>query len=123
MAIDMNRGSFVLKEYRYETKDAPEVLARQPNARTIKLETNLDSAAAKALAVELMTEHQRVAQAYRVKVAGVDIASDDKWVDSPPTFSCVFPDWPISQVDVLRTVTTTTDYNEFSTTITAKGPQ
>ncbi len=123
MAIDMNRGSLVLKEYRYETKDAPEVLARQPNARTIKLETNLDSAAAKALAGELLTEHQRVAQAYRVKVAGVDIASDDKWVDSPPTFSCVFPDWPISQVDVLRTVTTTTDYNEFSTTITAKGPQ
>lgn len=123
MAIDNNRGSFVKEEYRYETEDAPAVLTKQPNARTIKLETNLDSTAAKALAVELLTEHKHVAQAYRVKVAGVDVASDDKWIDSPPTFSCVFPDWPISQTDVLRTVTTTTDYNEFTTTITAKGPQ
>lgn len=123
MATDNNRGSFVKSEYRYELADAPEVLQKQPNARTIKLETNLDSTAAKALADELLKEHRHVAQAYRVKVAGVEVASDDKWIDSPPTFSCVFPDWPISTTDVLRTVTTTTDYNEFTTTLTAKGPQ
>lgn len=123
MAIDTNRGSFVKQEYRYELVDAPEVLQKQPNARTIKLETNLDSTAAKALAVELLSEHKHVAQAYRVTVAGVEVASDDKWIDSPPTFSCLFSDWPISQADVLRTVTTTTNYNEFITTVTAKGPQ
>ena len=123
MAIDNNRGSFVGKEYRYETEDAPGVLDKQPNARTIRLETNLDSTAAKALAVELLSEHRHVAQAYRVTVSGVDICEDDKWIDSPPTFSCVFPDWPVSSIAVLRVVSVTTDYNTFTTTFTAKGPQ
>lgn len=123
MAIDRERGSFVKEEYRYEVSEAPDVTAVQRNARKITLRTNLDLAAAKALADEIKTEHQHVAQAYRVTLADVTTVRIADLIDSPPTFSCVFTDWPVQQSDVLRSITIATDYGTFTQEITIKGPQ
>ncbi|WP_300115523.1 hypothetical protein [Sphingobium sp.] len=123
MAIDVNRGAFVKEEYRFEERSAPEVLALQPQARVIKLETNLDLAAAGALADEIMDEHKHVAQAYEVVLAGVDVCDDQSFIGSPPTFTCNFPDWPVDQTDLLRVVSVVVDYQNWLTTITIKGPQ
>lgn len=123
MAIDPERGSFVKEEYRFEVSEASEVAAIQPNARKITLKTNLDLAAAKALADEIKTEHQHVAQAYRVTLADVTTVRMSDLTDSPPTFSCVFPDWPVQATDVLRSITIATDYGSFTQEITIKGPQ
>lgn len=123
MAIDPDRGAFVLKEYRFETAEAPAVLAKQPEARSIKLETNLDLVAAKALADELLDEHKHVAQAFSFTVQGVEVCSEDKFIDSPPMFICNFADWPTDLTTVLRPISTSIDYGAFATTITVKGPQ
>lgn len=123
MAIDPNRGSFVKEEYRYEVSDAPDVTAIQPNARKITLKTNLDLAAAKALADEILLEHQHVALAYRVNLKDVTTVTMADLTGSPPTFSCVFPDWPVQSTDTLRSVTIATDYGSFTQEITIKGPQ
>lgn len=122
MAIDANRGTFVKEEYRYAEQSEPSVLADQPQARIIKLDTNLDIVAATRLADEIMDEHKHVAQAYEVVIAGVDVCDDEKFIGSPPTFTCNFPDWPVDQTDLLRVVAVTVDYQAWLTTITIKGP-
>lgn len=122
MAIDVNRGSFVQEEYRYAEQSDPLVLAVQPQARIIKLDTNLDSDAAAALADEIMDEHKHVAQAYEVVIAGVDVCDDQQFIGSPPTFTCNFPDWPVDQTDKLRVIAVSVDYQNWLTTITIKGP-
>ncbi|KKI22404.1 hypothetical protein [Sphingomonas sp. Ag1] len=123
MAIDPDRGSFVKEEYRYEVAKDDAVTAVQPNARKITLQTNLDLAAAKVLADEILAEHKSVAQAYRVTLQGVDNVTMADLIDSPPTFACVFPDWPVQQTDTLRSITIVTDYGTFTQEITIKGPQ
>ncbi len=123
MAIDSERGSFVKEEYRWEISEAPEVTAIQPNARKITLRTNLNLEAAKALSDEILDEHKEVAQAYRVTVADVDTVTMADLIDSPPTFSCVFADWPVQSIDTLRTISIETDYGSFTQNITIKGPQ
>ena len=123
MAIDPDRGSFVKQEYRYEIAEDKAVADIQPNARKITLPTNLNLDAANALAKELLSEHKQVAQAYRVTLAGVDAVKLADLIDSPPTFSCSFPNWPVQSGDVLRSVTISTDYGSFTQEITIKGPQ
>jgi hypothetical protein len=123
MAIDPNRGTFVLTEYRWEPAIDDTVLAKQPEARSIKLETNLDLPAAQALADEVLAENKHVAQAFTFSVQGVEVCSEDKFIDSPPTFRCNFSDWPTDLTTVLRPISTTTDYGAFKTTVTVKGPQ
>ena len=123
MAIDPNRGSFVKEEYRYEIANDENVAAIQPNARKITLRTNLDLVAAKALADEILAEHKQVAQAYRITLADVNTVTMADLIDSPPTFTCVFNDWPVQQTDVLRSITISTDYGAFTQEITIKGPQ
>jgi hypothetical protein len=123
MAIDPNRGSFVKEEYRWEVSEDASVAAIQPNARKITLPTNLDQQAAKALATEILNEHRQVAQAYRVSLAGVGTVGMGDLIGSPPTFSCVFTDWPVQSTDVLRTISFSTDYGSFTQEITIKGPQ
>ncbi len=123
MAIDPDRGSFVKNEYRWETAEDVAVGTIQPNARKITLPTNLNSAAAKVLATEILAEHKQVAQAYRVTIAGVDTVTMADLIDSPPTFSCLFPDWPVQSIDTLRLVSVTTDYGAFTQEIVIKGAQ
>lgn len=123
MAIDPDRGSFVKEEYRYEIAKDDDVAAVQPNARKMTLQTNLDLVAAKVLADEILSEHKQVAQAYRVTLQDVDNVTMADLTDSPPTFSCVFSDWPVQQSDVLRSISITTDYGTFTQEITIKGPQ
>lgn len=75
------------------------------------------------LADEILGEHKQVAQAYRVTLQGVDNVTMADLIDSPPTFSCVFNDWPVQQTDVLRSISISTDYGTFTQEITIKGPQ
>lgn len=123
MAIDPDRGSFVKNEYRWETAEDIGVGTIQPNARKITLPTNLNSAAAKVLATEILAEHKQVAQAYRVTIADVDTVTMADLIDSPPTFSCLFPNWPVQSTDTLRLVSVTTNYGAFTQEIVIKGAQ
>lgn len=123
MAIDANRGAFVKEEWRWEEELAADVLAIQPNARTIKLETNLDLAAAKVIAVELLSDLKHVGQAYNITLQGVGIIKGADFIGSPPTFSCNFPDWPVKQTDKLMLIGYAEDFVNNATTITIKGPQ
>ena len=123
MAIDVNRGAFVKEEWRWEEVTAPEVLAVQPNAKPIKLETNLDLAAARVLAVELLTDLKHVSQPYIITLEGVGIYKGEDFVGSPPTFSCNFPDWPVVITDKLLIIGFAEDYSNWTTSITIKGPQ
>lgn len=56
-------------------------------------------------------------------LADVTTVRMDDLIDSPPTFSCVFTDWPVQQSDTLRAITIATDYGTFTQEITIKGPQ
>lgn len=123
MAIDPDRGSFVKNEYRWEVAEDKAVAEVQPNARKVTIPTNLNSAAASALASEILAEHSEVAQAYRISIAGVETVTMADLTDSPPTFSCIFPNWPVQSTDVLRSVSVSTDYGSFTQEITIKGPQ
>lgn len=123
MAIDADRGAFVKEELRWEEVDAPEVLAVQPNAKPIKLETNLDLAAARVLAVELLNDLKYVSQAYVITLEGVGIYNGEDFVGSPPTFNCNFPDWPVEITDKLLIIGFAEDYSNWTTSITIKGPQ
>lgn len=122
MAIDANRGAFVKEEYRWEEEQDAEVLAIQPNARTIKLETNLNLAAASVIAVELLSDLKHVGQAYSITLQGVGIIKGSDFIGSPPTFSCNFPDWPVKQTDKLILIGYAEDHDRNITTITLKGP-
>lgn len=122
MAIDVNRGAFVKEEFRYEEASAPEVLAEQPRARIIKIDTNLDQTAAKALADEILADQKYVPQAYSITLAGVDVCRPSDFVGSPPTFLCNFPDWPVKLTEKLTTIGVTIDYQNWTTSVLIRGP-
>ncbi|WP_374321898.1 hypothetical protein [Brevundimonas sp.] len=70
MPTDPNRSTFVQQEYRYETVQNLTVKATYPSARELVHTTNLNEAAAAALATAIFNESGVPADAYKVTVEG-----------------------------------------------------
>ena len=121
MAIDRERGSFVQDEYRYEIAEDLTVKAAKGEPRSISFDTNLNQAAAKALADEILAEQKHVSQSYSVVFQGVSVVGPSDFKGSPPTFLCNFPTWPVELTDLLRVVSVEADGENWTTTVLLKG--
>jgi hypothetical protein len=115
--LDPNRAAFVKQEYRYATKLAPTVLARNPAARVVEVETNLDEASATALANKYLAENVEP-RVFDVTLEGV--IHIDAFVGGPPRY---IPDFPRLATDgrAMKVISASVDYDAGRTTVRIRG--
>jgi hypothetical protein len=114
---DTNRASFVQQEYRYATAKGDSVLGRNPSARTVEINTNLDQTRAQSLADAYLAENKRP-RVFEVVIEGViDL---DTLADGVPRF---IADLPSLATDgrTLKLMNFTTDYEANTTTLQVRG--
>lgn len=117
MALDTNRAAFVQQEYRYAIKPNFDVLARNPAARTVTVDTNLDEASANALATKYLAENANP-RVFEIVLQGVTYL--DTFVGTVPTFVLNAPKY---QTDsrVLKVIGFSTDFEANTTTLQVRG--
>jgi hypothetical protein len=114
---DTNRASFVQQEYRYATAKDDSVLGRNPSARTIEINTNLDQTRAQALADAYLAENQRP-RVFEFLIEGLMFL--DTLADGVPRF---IADAPSLATDgrPRKLVSFTNDFETNTTTLQVRG--
>lgn len=85
--LDPNRAAFVKQEYRYANEVDGTVLARNPSAVEVTVDTNLDETAATALAAKYLAENNEP-RVFEVTIQGV--FSVDDFIGGPPQYIADF---------------------------------
>jgi len=112
---DTNRASFVQQAYRYVTAVDNSIIARNPTAREVEINTNLNQASAQALANAYLADNKQP-RAYEVQIEGVIFL--DTLADGVPRFIL---ESPKSDGRTLKLVGFTTDYETNTTTLQVRG--
>lgn len=122
MALDPERASFLLAEYRRSSATSPSVQADYANARTIEMETNIaTTAGADALASDLLALLQEPARVFEVTVEGVASADMAQFDGGPPVFALVAPRFAVDETTELLPAAVEMDFATFTTRLTLRG--
>lgn len=122
MALDPERASFLLAEYRRSVAASPTVKADYANARTIDRETNLSTVAGgDALASELLALLDEPARVFDVQVEAVDVADLSQFDGSPPVFTLSAPRFAINGSPELLPAAVEIDFAASTTRLTLRG--
>ncbi|QPL38248.1 hypothetical protein IT881_08760 [Erythrobacter sp. A30-3] len=121
MAIDPDRAIFAQRELSWQEALDNTVMAEQPLARSIELESVLKASGAAFLAAEILNDNDEVSQVSSFDVDGVEAITAASFAGSPPRFDAHFAGLGSEDGIVLRTIEVTVDYNENSTSIIGKG--
>lgn len=115
--FDSNRAALVQQEYRYVTQTAPAVLARNPLARTVQIDTNLNAEAATALATKMLAENSK-SRVFEVVLEGVTFL--DSLIGQCPSF---VPNFPSMATDgrTMKVISFTSDFESNTTTLQVRG--
>ena len=115
--IDPNRAAFVKQEYRYAVQSDATVLARNSAARVVEVDTNMDEAAATALAAKYLAENIKP-RVFEVTLQG--IIHLDAFVGGPPRY---IPNFPRLATDgrVMKVIGASVDYDVGKTTVRIRG--
>ncbi|WP_242152589.1 hypothetical protein [Sphingomonas sp. BAUL-RG-20F-R05-02] len=115
--LDPNRAAFVTNEYRYVTPTSPTVKSRNPAAREVKVDTNLDQAAATALAAKYLAEN---IQPRVLEIVLQGIINLDAFIGGPPSY---IPNFPKLATDgrTMKVIGATVDYGAGKTTVRVRG--
>jgi hypothetical protein len=114
---DTNRAAFVQQEYRYATKTNPAVLARNPAARTVEIDTNLDEATASSLSTKYLNENGSP-RVFEIVVEGVLYL--DAFVGGVPAYQLNLPKFS-TDGRTYKVISFTTDYDINTTTLQVRG--
>lgn len=88
MALDPERASFLLAEYRTSIADDAATKAAYPNWRTLKLSTNIaTTAGGDALAAELLATFKVPVRNFEIEMSGADVMKLSDFDGSPPTWA------------------------------------
>lgn len=88
MALDPERASFLLAEYRTSLADDATTKSDYPNWRTLRLSTNIaTTAGGDALAAELLATFKVPVRNFEVVMSGADIMTLSDFDGSPPTWA------------------------------------
>lgn len=117
MSTDSNRAAFVQQPYRYEVAQDATVKARNPLARTLEINTNLDEPRATALAALYLSENKSP-RVFEVVLEGV--MSLSSLSDGVPRFILDDPRFA-TDGRTLKLVSFTTDYEANTTTLQVRG--
>lgn len=117
MADSTDRAAFVKQEYRRTIATDQAVKDRNPKARTITLDSNLDEASAVALAAKVLDANQNP-RLFEFEIEGV--MPLDSFIGGCPSF---IPDFPELATDgrTMKVVSASTDYETGATTVWVRG--
>ena len=92
MALDPERATFLMAEYRVSVSDDAPTKADYPNWRTLRLNTNIaTTAGGDALAAELLATFKAPERRFEVPCDGVSAVKLSDFDGSPPTYAPDFP--------------------------------
>lgn len=116
-SLDPVRAAFVKEEYRTIAPSSPTVLARNPAARVIEVQTNLDEASATALANKYLAENVQP-RVFDVTLEGV--IHIDAFIGGPPRY---IPNFPRLATDgrTMKVINSSVDYDNGRTTVRVRG--
>lgn len=122
MALDPERASFLLEEYRRSTQSNAGTLADYANARRIEIETNIATlAGGDALANELLALLEDPARVFEVEIEGVDVADLSAFDGSPPAFALEAARFAISSATPMLPAAIEIDHERSTTRLTIRG--
>ena len=117
MAGSTDRAAFVKQEYRRTTATDQAVKDRNPKARTITLDSNLDEASAVTLAAKVLAAN-KAPRIFDFEIEGV--MPLDSFIGGCPSF---IPDFPEFSTDgrTMKVVSASTDYEAGTTLLRVRG--
>ncbi len=122
MALDPERASFLLEEYRRSTASNATILADYANARRIEIETNIASTAGgDAMANALLALLETPARVFEVEVEGVDFADLSAFDGSPPAFALDAARFAITSATPMLPAAIEIDHERSITRLTIRG--
>lgn len=110
MALDPNRASLVMQEYRYtnSTVEDASIAAKFDNASEMLLDTNLDEGAATSLSNYLFNLTKTPAKVFSMTVEGVLYPED--FTVSPPRYTLALQRHPAAGTDTYTLGSATVDW-------------
>lgn len=121
MALDPERATFLMAEYRVSVSEDAPTKADYPNWRTLRLSTNIaTTAGGDALAAELLATFKLAERRFEAVCDGVDVVKLSDFDGSPPTFAPDFPRFQTSGGTRLPE-SVTIDHKAQSTTLLVRG--
>jgi|GEM_PF-5199196 len=122
MALDPERASFLLVEYRRSRAVSAAVRADYPNARDIVLDTNIATVAgADSLSAQLLDLLDAPARVFEVMVQSVDAADLSQFDGTPPVFALAAPRFAITAATQLLPAAVEIDHAGGTSRLTLRG--
>lgn len=115
--LDPNRAAFVKREYRYFTSLDGDVLARNPAARVVEVDTNMDEGGATALAHSYLAENVKP-RAFELTMQGT--ISIDNFLACPPAYVANFPRLR-TDGRTMKAIAVSIDYDAETTSLRVRG--
>lgn len=114
---DENRAVFVINEYRYADIKDTAIKARNPAAKEVVINTQLDEADAEDLAQKYLDDNTNP-RVWEIEIEGIlEISS---FIGGPPSFLANFPKYAKTTGSV-KIVSASADYSTGITTIQVRG--
>lgn len=117
MTISADRAAFIKNEFRYATSSDSSVLTRDKTAQTLEVTSNINGAAAGALASTILAQNN-TARIYTVQLDG--IMTVDDFVGGVPRFVANMPNFA-TDGRTQRAINFTCDLNSGLTTVRIHG--